>query len=52
MGLPDSDVLPEPYNEAYHLVGDGVVVPAVRFIKDSVLEPVLISESHAAARAS
>ena len=27
MGLPDSYILPENYNEAYHLTGDGVVVP-------------------------
>ena len=26
MGLPDSYILPERYNEAYHLTGDGVVV--------------------------
>ena len=30
MGLPDSYELPENYNEAYHLAGDGVVVPVVR----------------------
>ncbi|MGZ8215691.1 DNA cytosine methyltransferase [Methylomagnum sp.] len=29
MGLPDDYVLPEKYNEAYHLTGDGVVVPVV-----------------------
>jgi len=52
MGLPDSYVLPEAYNEAYHLAGDGVVVPAVRFVRDSLLEPVLRSDSHEVARAS
>jgi DNA (cytosine-5)-methyltransferase 1 len=41
MGLPDTYVLPENYNEAYHLAGDGVVVPVVRFLADSLLEPLL-----------
>ena len=29
MGLDDSYVLPARYNDAYHLAGDGVVVPVV-----------------------
>jgi DNA (cytosine-5)-methyltransferase 1 len=29
MGLPDTYVLPERYNDAYHLAGDGVVVPVI-----------------------
>ena len=41
MGLPDSYVLPENYNEAYHLTGDGVVVPVVRHIAAYILEPTL-----------
>lgn len=41
MGLPDSYIIPENYNEAYHLTGDGVVVPAVRFIAQHLLEPML-----------
>ena len=41
MGLPDSYKLPENYNEAYHLAGDGVVVPVVRHIAAKILEPVL-----------
>src|SRR5690606_14698755 len=32
MGLPDEYRLPENYNEAYHLAGDGVAVPVVRFL--------------------
>jgi DNA (cytosine-5)-methyltransferase 1 len=40
MGLPDTYVLPANYNEAYHLIGDGVAVPAVRFPAEHVLEPV------------
>jgi len=39
MGLPDSYKLPESYNEAYHLAGDGVVVPVVRFLAEHLLEP-------------
>jgi len=39
MGLPDEYVLPENYNEAYHLTGDGVVVLVVQYISDHVLRP-------------
>lgn len=42
MGLPESYKLPENYNEAYHLVGDGVVVPVVRFLAAHILEPLLL----------
>lgn len=41
MGLPDSYHLPEAYNEAYHLTGDGVVVPVVRFLARNLLEPLV-----------
>lgn len=41
MGLPDSYVLPNNYNAAYHLAGDGVVVPVVRHIARTLLEPIL-----------
>lgn len=41
MGLPDEYELPERYNEAYHLTGDGVVVPVVRYLAEKVFEPVL-----------
>jgi len=41
MGLPDTYKLPETYNEAYHLTGDGVAVPVVRYIAQHVIEPVL-----------
>ncbi len=49
MGLPDSYKLPENYNEAYHLAGDGVVVPAIRFLAENLLEP-LAARSQAEAR--
>ena len=41
MGLPDSYKLPRNYNEAYHLTGDGVVVPVVAHLARHVLEPLL-----------
>ncbi|HVW84522.1 MAG TPA: DNA cytosine methyltransferase [Bryobacteraceae bacterium] len=41
MGLPDSYKLPENYNEAYHLTGDGVVVPVVRYLAEHLFEPIL-----------
>jgi DNA (cytosine-5)-methyltransferase 1 len=45
MGLPDSYILPSKYNEAYHLTGDGVVVPVVRHIAKWILEPILKKHS-------
>jgi DNA (cytosine-5)-methyltransferase 1 len=42
MGLPDSYILPSSYNEAYHLAGDGLIVPAVRYLAAQALEPLLI----------
>lgn len=41
MGLPDEYTLPENYNEAYHLTGDGVVVPVVRHLAEHIFEPIL-----------
>jgi DNA (cytosine-5)-methyltransferase 1 len=40
MGLPDSYKMPRRYNDAYHLAGDGVCVGVVRFLADSILEPI------------
>lgn len=39
MGLGDRYALPERANEAYRLTGDGVVVPAVRFLSERALLP-------------
>lgn len=39
MGLPDDYELPDNYNEAYHLAGDGVAVPVVRHIAENILAP-------------
>ena len=41
MGLPDAYMLPEAYNEAYHLTGDGVAVPVVRHIAKHIIEPIV-----------
>jgi DNA (cytosine-5)-methyltransferase 1 len=41
MGLPDDYELPEKYNEAYHLTGDGVVVPVVRHLAENLLAPLV-----------
>ncbi|MDJ0683971.1 MAG: DNA cytosine methyltransferase [Alphaproteobacteria bacterium] len=39
MGVPDAYVLPERYNAAYHLIGDGVAAPVVRALERAVLRP-------------
>jgi DNA (cytosine-5)-methyltransferase 1 len=39
MGLPDDYVLPATYSDAYHLLGDGLAVPAVAFIARHLLDP-------------
>ena len=41
MGLSDKYKLPKNYNEAYHLTGDGVSVPVVRFLSENLFEPLL-----------
>jgi DNA (cytosine-5)-methyltransferase 1 len=41
MGLDDSYRLPESYNAAYHLTGDGVAVPVVRHLAAHLFEPLL-----------
>lgn len=41
MGLPESYKLPQKYNEAYHLIGDGLAVPAVRFLAENLLNKII-----------
>ena len=41
MGLSDDYTLPKNYNDAYYLVGDGVVVQVVRFLAEHILEPLV-----------
>ena len=40
MGLPEHYELPQKYNDAYHLVGDGLVVPAVAHLADHLITPI------------
>ena len=41
MGAPDSFILPSSYNDAYKAMGDGVAVPAVRWLADHLLTPLV-----------
>ncbi|MGH9573595.1 MAG: DNA cytosine methyltransferase [Candidatus Acidiferrales bacterium] len=41
MGVPDSYPIPQAYNEAYHLFGDGVAVPVVSWLDRHLLSPLL-----------
>lgn len=38
MGLPDTYILPDAYNEGYHLVGDGVAVGVVRYLTENIFD--------------
>ncbi|MGH8597539.1 MAG: DNA cytosine methyltransferase, partial [Gammaproteobacteria bacterium] len=44
MGLDDDFILPDRYNDAYHVAGDGVCVPVVNFIATQLLEPILAAD--------
>ncbi len=48
MGLPDEYWLPQHYNAAYHVAGDGLVVPVVRHLAEHIIEP-LVDASEALA---
>jgi DNA (cytosine-5)-methyltransferase 1 len=37
MGVPDDYPLPPKYNDAYHLFGDGLAVPVVRYLEEQLL---------------
>lgn len=52
MGLADTYRLPGRYNDAYHIAGDGVCVPAVRYLAAHLLEPMLAGDTAAAAIAA
>jgi DNA (cytosine-5)-methyltransferase 1 len=52
MGLPDSYLLPSRYNDAYHLAGDGLAVPVVRYLAAQLLEPILTTQPSAYAVAA
>ena len=51
MGLPDSYQLPPAATSALHVVGDGVAVPAVRWLAAQLLEPLLAPPTPAVAAA-
>jgi DNA (cytosine-5)-methyltransferase 1 len=51
MGLDDDYILPDRYNDAYHVAGDGVCVPVVRYIAVQLLEPILGMKAEARAAA-
>ena len=40
MGVPDDYPLPGKYNDAYHLFGDGLAVPVVRWLSTHLLSPI------------
>jgi DNA (cytosine-5)-methyltransferase 1 len=46
MGVPDEYRLPSNYNEAYHLMGDGVAVPVVAWLEKNLLWPLASIEPH------
>jgi DNA (cytosine-5)-methyltransferase 1 len=45
MGLPEDYRLPPTYNDAYHLVGDGVAVPVVRWLSEKLFTPLLSTQN-------
>ena len=52
MGLPDDYRLPRRYNDAYHLIGDGVAAPVVRFLSEHLLKPLLTAQDGVALAAA
>jgi DNA (cytosine-5)-methyltransferase 1 len=49
MGLPDAYRLPDRYNEAYHVAGDGLAAPAVSWLERNLLSPLAQASSGRAA---
>jgi DNA (cytosine-5)-methyltransferase 1 len=39
MGVPEHYPLPNSYNDAYHLFGDGLAVPVVEWLSTHLLTP-------------
>lgn len=39
-GIADDYILPKNYNDAYHIMGDGVAVPVVRWIECQIVQPI------------
>lgn len=38
MGVPDTYSVPSNYNDGYHVFGDGLVVPVVKFIREHLID--------------
>lgn len=49
MGLPESYVLPERYNDAYHIAGDGLAAPVVQHLAKHLLAPMVKEKEKEAA---
>lgn len=49
MGLDDSFAMPQRYNAAYQVAGDGVAVPVVRYLDQQLFQPLLDANRHRAA---
>ena len=45
MGVPKDYPIPENYNDAYHLFGDGLVVPVVEWLGKHLLRPLALSKN-------
>lgn len=45
MGIPENYRLPERYNDAYRLAGDGVAVPVVAWLSKQLVEPSLAGKA-------
>jgi DNA (cytosine-5)-methyltransferase 1 len=43
MGVPDDYPLPPKYNDAYHVFGDGLAVPVVRWLSTHLLNPIAVT---------
>ncbi|SFW32046.1 DNA cytosine methyltransferase [Nitrosovibrio sp. Nv17] len=43
MGLPDDHPLPDSYQHAFQLIGDGVVIPVVNFLARTLLKPLALA---------
>lgn len=41
MGLNEDYILPARYNDAYHVVGDGVAVPVVAHLREWLFDPII-----------
>lgn len=46
MGAPDSYILPQNYNDAYHVMGDAVAVPVVSWLEKHLLHPLVLQMIH------